>query len=84
MQDKFSARKMVCFTGENIINDDYINEQVTRTLLDIEIPQKEVSTDQLQELITTLHPQVAHAVRDIGTMNNRENLQSLIKILSDE
>lgn len=84
LQDKFSARKMVCSTGQNIINDDYINEQVTKTLLDIEIPQKEVVTDQLQELITALHPQVADAVRDIGIMNNRDNIQNLIKTLSDE
>jgi len=84
LQDKFSARKMVCSTGQNIINDEYINEQVTKTLLDIEIPQKDILTDQLEELIIATHPQVANAVRNIGIMYNRDNIESLIKILSDE
>jgi len=84
LQDKFSARKMVCSIGQNIINEEYINEQVTKTLLDIEIPQKDLVTDQLEELIIAIHPQVANAVRNIGIMYNRDNIQGLIKILSDE
>jgi len=84
LQDKFCARKMVCYTGENEINDGYINALVLKTLIDIEIPQREVSSDLLEQLILTDHPQVAAARRALGLMNNRDNLQTLINLLIDE
>lgn len=84
LQDKFSTRKMVYSIHEHQISDKFINELVAKTLLDIEIPERIVATDQLEQLINSLHPQVANAVNVIGLMNNRDNIVSLINLLSDE
>ncbi|KRB53741.1 MULTISPECIES: ABC-three component system middle component 1 [Flavobacterium] len=84
LQDKFSARKMVCRIENNQINDDYIKSLIGKTLIDIEIPLRQVSTDQLEQVINANHPEVAQAIQAIGTMTNRDNLQNLINILTDE
>ncbi|MBC8988433.1 hypothetical protein H9X96_22000 [Pedobacter sp. N36a] len=84
LQDKFSARKMVCYTGDNEINDDYVMALIGKTLIDIEIPEREASSDRLEQLIKTDHPQVAAARRTIGLMSNRDNLQTLINLLINE
>lgn len=84
LQDKFSARKMVCSIKGITITDEYISSLIGKTLIDIEIPQRHVSSDHLEQVIIDKHPQVAEAIQAIGIMNNRDNLQTLIKILSDE
>lgn len=84
LQDKFSARKMVCSIKGITITDEYISSLIGKTLIDIEIPQRQVSADHLQQVIIANHPQVAQAIQALGIMNNRDNLQTLIKILADE
>ncbi|KPH11662.1 hypothetical protein AMQ68_19980 [Chryseobacterium sp. ERMR1:04] len=84
LQDKFSARKMVCSTGQEEINDQYINSLIGKTLIDIDIPERNVSIDKLEELMNAKHPEVAIAVNQIDAMTNRDNLKELIKFLSDE
>lgn len=84
LQDKFSTRKMVCSIGKEEADDAYINALVGKTLIDIEIPKRETSTDQLHQLISDRHPQVAAAIKIFGLINSRDNLENLIKILADE
>lgn len=84
LQDKFSARKMVYSTGQDVIGDDYIISLIGKTIIDIEIPERQVSIDRLEEVILSVHPQVAAAINHIQIMTNRDNLQQLIKFLSDE
>lgn len=84
LQDKFSSRKLVCTTGEIEINDAFINSLVDKTLIDIEIPQRQVEFDQLEELLNSNHPQIAAARNALGLMSNRDNLKTLISFLGDE
>ncbi|OBW43582.1 hypothetical protein AB670_00112 [Chryseobacterium sp. MOF25P] len=84
LQDKFSARKMVCSTGDDEITDEYVNSIISKTLIDIDIPERQLSIDRLEELMIASHPEVAAAIEKIDAMNTRENLKQLIKFLSDE
>lgn len=84
LQDKFSARKMVWFTGDKQIDDNYIKSTAVKSLIDIDIPQRTAQAESLEDIITAKHPQVAAAVQRIDVMNNRNNLESLLKILNDD
>ncbi|RYJ44279.1 ABC-three component system middle component 1 [Flavobacterium beibuense] len=84
IQDKFSSRKMVYNIGQDEVSKDYIEKLVAKTLIDIEIPQRDTTTDKLYELIKLNHPRVENAISQIGMMNNRDNLPTLINLLSHD
>jgi len=84
LQDKFSARKLICSVGHNILSEKFMSEQVTKTLMDIDIPEKVSAEAKLEMLIVNEHPRVALAIEKMGLMNDRENITTLIDILNNE
>jgi len=84
IQDKFSSRKIVHTTGEGLVNDGYIIQFISDTLLEIEIPSRQASPNSLELLMNDKHPNVAEAARRIGYMNSRSNISALLKVLKHE
>jgi len=84
VHDKFSARKIVHTTGENTIDDKYIEQIISSSLLDISIKPQTPNSNTLNDLMQAEHPEVAAALASFGQMNNRDYLPDLIKLLSDE
>lgn len=84
IQDKFSARKVICSIKEDLINDDYLNSTIEKKLINITIPVRQTSTDNLSSIISEQHPKVAQVIDSIGSMSSRDRINDLINFLADE
>jgi hypothetical protein len=84
IQDKFSTRKIVYSTGQEEITDAYINNLVSQSLLDIDIPVRKIAEGSLTNLLAEKHPKIAVALEKVAFMNNRDYIADLLNILSYE
>lgn len=84
VHDKFSARKIVHSTGNQTVDDAYIKQLISSSLLDIRIEAKVPSTGSLDEVLKASHPKTAAALAEVPFMNNRDQLLNLLNLLNDE